>query len=66
MVFSFFWNEGEIESRTFGIMLFDPNDVFTTTDFSHSCTHGEQFRVIMVILIDLPIIIKGGMMFSFG
>jgi hypothetical protein len=54
---SLFWNEGKIGSKMFGVTLLGSSNVLITADFSHSCTQGEQFRVIMVILIDLPIII---------
>jgi hypothetical protein len=61
-----FRNEGKIWSKMLMIMLLGPNNMLVPTDHGHSCTHGVQFWIIMVILADLPRIIKLRLIFSFG
>jgi hypothetical protein len=59
-------NKSKIWCKTLGVMLLSPNNMLVTTNLGHSCTHGVQYWIIMVIPADLPIILKGGMIFSFG
>jgi hypothetical protein len=59
-------NKSKIWGKTLGVMLLSSNNMLVTASLGHSCTHGLQLWIIMVILADLPIVIKGGMIFSFG